>query len=257
MLNRIILLLPFLAIPLIVSLTFSYAQEEHSESITGISNQSMLKLSQLERLMEGESTIFGNNSTDNHTNKLEINTTEESRINQSWNDTSESIDNNIDDVSSSIKASESVTESNDSLWMYYSNSRHGFNITYPSNWLVEENYNHISGPYPADFVYSISTPIYPSIKALTRISAIDSLTNYDDTNYKRILYDRVTFPNQLIDNEKIGMYTYIEKDNDKFFPDKFVYDILTIHNGKLYKFSFKGVSLDIKNQMLNSIRWLN
>lgn len=151
-----------------------------------------------------------------------------------------------------------------SSWKNYTDEYNGFTIEYPSSW-ISDNYSRIENSYQnASFEYRAYPASHDTYKVLTRISAIDTVVNYDSNYDDRVLLEKPNMTKYVIDGEKAGSYSYLQKDKESFLQGNEVEEVITIHNGKEYHFTFEEKDVKffltdfpkIKKHMLNSIRWL-
>jgi hypothetical protein len=151
-----------------------------------------------------------------------------------------------------------------SSWKNYTDEYDGFTIEYPSSWIAN-NYSRIENSYQnASFEYRAHSASHDTYKVLTRISAIDTVVNYDSNYDDRVLLEKPNMTKYIIDGEKAGSYSYLQKDKESFLQGNEVEEVITIHNGKEYHFTFEEKDIKflftdfpkIKKHMLNSIRWL-
>jgi hypothetical protein len=152
-----------------------------------------------------------------------------------------------------------------SSWKNYTDEYDGFTIEYPSTWSAN-NYSRIENSYQnASFEYRAYSASHDTYKVLTRISALDTVVNYDSNYDDRILLNKPNMTKYVIDGEKAGSYSYLQKDKESFLQGNEVEEVITIHNGKEYHFTFEEKNVkfilsefpEIKKHMLDSIRWLN
>ena len=177
-----------------------------------------------------------------------------------------------------INSSFTSAQQQATTWKTYSNSKFGFSIDYPSEWIIKEKTNrfetgvdltiqssNILTPTTSEFTFNGGKPA-PSddISFLTDFGKRQLVDNYFSIDSENRLVEDVNTSKYIIDGEKAGSFTYSSIDKRTNEALVGVEDVTTIHNGNFYIFQYltnvkyfdNPLNSAIRQHMFNSIKWL-